>query len=189
MRYVHSPRARRRFRVGPLMVSGAIALAFAGAFAWSVKAFRASAGAEASYLPLTKGESEGVALASSVAAIPERALSDREAALIDLRDSARVGVARRGQEDGKPYVELLMGPPPIDREAQAYEAWAVRPLPYEYFSLGEMVTNELGEFTARWVGEKDATVDDYTRIVVTLEKKDGNPDPGEQVIKGVFGAD
>lgn len=170
-----------------MLVTGFLVTVLAGVFAVSVKAFRARTPEPQA---ISIASTAPIATPTSITpSIPESARQDREAALVDVRSSVRVGVARRGQEDGKPYVELVMSPLAIDRESQAYEAWLLRQVPYEFFSLGEMVTNDLGEFVVRWEGGKDGTVDDYTRVVVTLEKKDGNPDPGEQVIKGTFGAD
>jgi hypothetical protein len=49
-----------------------------------------------------------------------------------------------------------------------------------------MVTNDLGEFVLEWVGEEGKKYEDYTQIVVTLETKDGNPDPAGHVLEGEF---
>lgn len=171
----------------PALATAFFVLLIAGAFVGAVYLFRMKGNAADAPSPLPEGGTRGVGVADAL--IPRTAIEDREAALYDVRDSLKVGVARRGVEDGKPYFEIVMNPPAIDRETHAYEAWIVRPVPYDYFSVGEMVTNDLGEFVVRWEGEKGTDVDEYTRVVVTLEAKDGNPDPGEQVIKGVFGAD
>ena len=76
---------------------------------------------------------------------------------------------------------------PIDRENFFYEGWLLRPVPFHYFSTGEMVTNSLGEFVLEWEGKLGQDYRAYTRVVITLEAKDGNPDPAAHIVEGIFG--
>jgi len=153
-----------------------------GAFAGSVYLFRKEDGSAPS-------PKEGAAASPAIAAvIPTSALTDTSADLVDQHSSAKVGIATRGQKDGAFEFLVTMNPPAIDRETQAYVVWLLRPVPFDFFSLGEMVTDDTGAFVTDWLGEKDKSYDAYTRIIITLQPK-GAPDPAaNQVIKGVFGA-
>ena len=81
-----------------------------------------------------------------------------------------------------------------DRENFFYEGWLLRPVPFDYFSTGEMVTNFLGEFvldwnssTSSWQAGPSTNYWAYTRVIITLEAKDGNPDPDRHILEGEFG--
>src|SRR3989338_5555283 len=70
----------------------------------------------------------------------------REARLVWLAIGESVGTALRGDKDGKYYFELKTTLPEIDREKIYYQVWLLRRLPYDFFSLGEMATDEEGLF-------------------------------------------
>ena len=77
--------------------------------------------------------------------------------------------------------------PEIDREVHYYQVWMLRRLPYHYFSLGEMVTDEDGYFVLEWEAEDDEDYSAYTQIIVTVNPYDGSADPGQHLVEGEFG--
>lgn len=111
----------------------------------------------------------------------------REATLYWKSTGARVGSASRGEKDELYYVEMKMDLPAIDREIQYYQVWLLRRLPYDFFSIGEMVTDEDGYFTLEWSASDDEDYSGYAHIIVTRHAYDGDPDPGTHLVVGVFG--
>lgn len=115
---------------------------------------------------------------------------DRESKDATLRWAAtgeELGEAERGIKDDKYYFDMKLSLPEIDREVHYYQGWLVRQLPYDYFSLGEMVTNDDGDFVLEWEASDDEDYFDYTQIVITINLYDGSPDPGDHLVKGEFG--
>ncbi|MBU0646087.1 hypothetical protein KJ611_01245 [Patescibacteria group bacterium] len=107
----------------------------------------------------------------------------------DLRavfESDGQGVATRQIEDGIYFHTVKASLPAIDRERYFYEGWLVRQVPYNYFSTGEMFTNNLSEFVLRFEGDPRGAYDNYTQVVITLELRDDNPDPADHVLEGEF---
>ena len=98
-----------------------------------------------------------------------------------------LGEAVRGIKDEQYYFEAKLSLPEIDREIHYYQVWLVRTLPYDYFSLGEMVTNDDGEFVIEWQAEDGVDYSDYTSIVITVNTYDGSSDPGDHLVEGEFG--
>jgi hypothetical protein len=120
--------------------------------------------------------------------MPPTATSDTTADLIDQRSGLKVGTATRGMKDGSFELTIAMDAPAIDRTAQSYVAWLLRPLPFDFFSMGEMTTDATGQFVTDWTGEADKDYGGYTHVLILLQPK-GDPDPGaDQVIKGAFGS-
>jgi hypothetical protein len=114
-------------------------------------------------------------------------LESSEATLKDVTGGGASGRATRGTGEGHYYHSVKTSLPTIDREQFFYEGWLVRPVPFDYFSTGEMVTNNLGEFVLEWNGLPGKDYQAYTRVVITLEAKDGNPDPAKHILEGEFG--
>ena len=114
-------------------------------------------------------------------------LESTEAHLEDVTGGSASGTATRGAKNGDFFHTLKADLPAIDRETTFYEGWLVKLIPFSYFSTGEMVTNELGEFVLEWAGETDKDYKAYTKVVITVEAKDGNPDPAAHVLEGTFG--
>jgi len=96
------------------------------------------------------------------------------------------GEATRAIEDERFVHTVKAVLPDIDREAYFYEGWLLRRIPFEFFSTGEMVTNEVGEFVLEWEGKSDEDYSDYTEVIITLEPYDDNPDPATHVAEGQF---
>jgi len=114
-------------------------------------------------------------------------IQSREAILYWLGTGEEIGEARRGEKDGAYYLRVKTALPMIDRESQFYEVWLLQQIPYAYFSAGEMITNDLGEFVLEWdAPEKAVSYNGYTRVIITLEVYDENSDPASHVAEGIF---
>ncbi len=112
----------------------------------------------------------------------------RTASLFLSANGQSVGEAQRGKQNDQYFFELETSLPEIDREVFFYEVWLVRPIPYDFFSVGEMVTNDDGRFVIEWLGMKDSDYLKYVQIIVTRQKYDGSSDPQEHIAKGTFGS-
>lgn len=122
-------------------------------------------------------------VSSAALALTESASS--RAALRDVAGGSSSAEARRDTDDGPFRLSIKASLPEIDREAYAYEAWLLRQVPYDYFSVGDFVTNDDGEWVLEWIGAGGA-YEAYTQVVVTIEPRDGNPDPSRHVLEGQF---
>ena len=111
----------------------------------------------------------------------------REATLVWVATGDRVGAATRGEKDDRYYVEMKTALPEIDREVSYYQVWLLSRLPYVFFSLGEMVTDEDGYFVIEWQAPDDETYSNYTQVVITMNQYEGSPDPGMHLVEGEFG--
>ncbi|MBI5793500.1 hypothetical protein HZA87_00205 [Candidatus Uhrbacteria bacterium] len=98
-----------------------------------------------------------------------------------------VGEARRGEKDDKFYVEFKLSLPEIDREVQYYQVWLLRKIPYDFFSLGEMITDEEGNFVLEWQAPDAQDYSGYSEIVMTVNDYEGSADPGAHLVEGTFG--
>lgn len=111
----------------------------------------------------------------------------REATLYWTATSERVGSATRGEKDDRYYLELKTSLPQIDRETSYYQVWLLSRLPYDFFSAGEMVTDEEGHFVLEWPAPDDQDYSGYTQIIITLNQYEGSADPGAHLVEGEFG--
>ncbi|OGL63127.1 hypothetical protein A3C09_01340 [Candidatus Uhrbacteria bacterium RIFCSPHIGHO2_02_FULL_47_44] len=110
-----------------------------------------------------------------------------DATLIGVSSQKAVGSAARLLENGTFHLNIRATLPGIDRESQFFQAWLVRPVPYDYFSAGELVTNDLGTFVLDWAGSADTDYNGYTDVVITLQTRNGDPDPQVHIVEGEFG--
>ena len=111
----------------------------------------------------------------------------RDATLEWEATGERVGAATRGEKDDRYYFEMKAALPEIDREVSYYQVWLLSRLPYDFFSLGEMVTNDDGDFVLEWEAPDDEDYSSYTQVVVTMNAYDGSADPGGHLVEGEFG--
>lgn len=111
----------------------------------------------------------------------------REATLYWTSTSERVGAVSRGEKDDRYYVEMKTSLPEIDRELYYYQVWLLRRLPYDFFSLGEMVTDEDGYFVLEWGAPDDEDYSGYTQVIITRNIYGESTDPEVQLVKGEFG--
>lgn len=158
----------------------ALVMLLVGVFAGSVYVFRTShaSRAKSTGLPVAITKAEAAAL-----------LADPELVTIELANLEKgsgSGTATLERKDGKIHVSLKTSPPPIDRATTTYEAWLFSRLPFGFFPLGELVTDELGAFILEWEQADQARYATYRTIIVTREAKDANPDPGAHVLEGTF---
>ena len=109
-----------------------------------------------------------------------------EASLVDLKSGTTAGIAMR-QLVGNIFMHTIKAQLLTIDPTLAYEGWLVRSVPYHFFSTGEMVRNKEGQYVLEWKGDPDADYSGYTKVVVTLEARDGNSDPSEHILEGVFG--
>ena len=110
----------------------------------------------------------------------------REATLVWVASGERVGSATRGEKDDRYYFEMKTSLPEIDREVSYYQVWLLSRLPYEFFSLGEMVTDEDGYFVLEWEASDDEDYSNYTQVIITVNQYEGSSDPGVHLVEGEF---
>lgn len=111
----------------------------------------------------------------------------REATLNWVATGERVGAATRGEKDDRYYFEMRASLSEIDREVSYYQVWLLSLLPYDFFSLGEMVTDEEGYFVLEWEAPNDEDYSSYTQVIVTVNQYEGSSDPGTHLVEGEFG--
>ncbi|NQV88830.1 MAG: hypothetical protein HQ488_00715 [Parcubacteria group bacterium] len=166
--------------------SGLIVVALFLLFVFAVKWFRAEPVVEESEV----GSIVNVLTPDPISQAIINGAMDTEAKEANLRWVAtgeELGEARRGQKDDEYYIEIKTLLPEIDREIHYYQAWIIRKIPYDFFSLGPMITNDDGEFVIDWVAPDKEDYSAYTDIVITVNLFDGSPDPGAHLVEGVFG--
>ncbi len=188
MQYRSQFHARRRSpRVtGTVVVTGLIVIAIAGLFVCGIWWFRFRPKPTTDIvLPDTIANVMSPTSVSAADLAATTTGTARDAALRDVSGGSSTGTATRATADGQFSVALKAILPGIDRERETYEAWLVRQVPYDFFSLGEIVTNDDGDWVLEWKGAA-GKFDGYTRVVVTREAKDGNPDPAGHVMRGEF---
>lgn len=113
--------------------------------------------------------------------------TESRSATLFLAANQAVGEATRGKKDEQFFLELAADLPEIDREVFFYEVWLLRPIPYDFFSVGEMVTDEDGTFVLEWEGEKDKDYSGYMRLIITRQEYGGSADPQAHIIEAEFG--
>ncbi len=122
-------------------------------------------------------------------------LESPNATLLGVSSKKAVGTAVRDTQATIFRITMSATLPEIDREKHYYQAWLVRQVPYDYIPVGSFITNDLGTFVLDWNSESEKTAESksignyqaYTHIVVTLQTKDGDPDPQRHVVEGDFG--
>lgn len=112
-------------------------------------------------------------------------LPQESAVIKNLSDGAEIGAATRGAENSILYFTIKVSLPVIDRETEFYEVWLMRQVPFDFISVGEMTTNDSGEFVLEWAGEA-ADRFQFNKVVITREAKDGNSAPANKVAEGAF---
>jgi hypothetical protein len=186
MVYDKKHRSNRIRRWGSAIGTGVLVLVLFVLFVFAVKWFRApSEGADESLVgsitdvltpdPISEAVLKGIDTQS------------KDATLRWIATGELLGEAERGVKDDGYYFEAELALPEIDRDIHYYQLWLVRKLPYDYFSLGEMVTDEDGKFVLEWEIAEDEGYFDYTQIVITVNQYDGSPDPGKHLVRGEFG--
>lgn len=157
-----------------------LVLLLVGVFAGSVYVFRTSHASRPikSMLPVSVEKAE----AAPIPNVPELVTIE----LTNMESAPSHGTATLERKDGKIHVALKASPPPIDRVTTSYEVWLFSRLPFGFFPLGELVTDEQGAFVLDWEQADKASYTSYRTIIVTREAKDANPDPGVHILEGTF---
>ncbi|SRR3989338_364677 len=115
-------------------------------------------------------------------------VEDAEANLLNLKTGIVAGTAVRRLVSDDEFIHTIKSQLPIiDPAVSFYEGWLVRTVPYGFFSTGEMVVSDEGQFVLEWKGNSPADYSGYDKVVITIEARDGNPDPSEHILEGVFG--
>lgn len=100
------------------------------------------------------------------------------------------GIARRGVS-GTLFTHVVVAElPSIDTSTHFYEGWLVKPGVTDFFSTGDMFSRADGMWGLVWeseLSEMDGDINDYEKVVITLEPRDGDPAPApEHVLEGSF---
>ena len=111
----------------------------------------------------------------------------KDATLKLLVNNKIVGQANRGTKDDHYFLSVNATLPEIDREVFYYQLWIVRPIPYDYLPVGELVTNEEGVFMIEWEAAKDQDYSGYMQLVITRQEYAGSTDPQVHIVEGEFG--
>ena len=113
-----------------------------------------------------------------------------EVQLLDISKTGAKGFARRETLDELFTHVIVAELPSIDLASHYYEGWLVKPGISEFFSTGEMFPRADGKFGLVWeknVSEVTYDLDDYAKIVITLELRDGNNAPSpDHIMEGEF---
>lgn len=178
---------KRSSRLGTHTLTWVFILFFIVVFIFSVVWFRSSKKKQSETKPdsianVLTPESVSPSVLDSVSSF-----ENVNASLINVSSKKNVGSAAREFSDGVFHISMKSGLGEIDREKQFYEAWLIRQVPYDFISVGEFVTNDLGEFVLDWNGETGKNYQAYTRVIITLQTKGGDPDPQGHVVEGEFG--
>ena len=111
------------------------------------------------------------------------------ATLAAVSSGSGSAVAKRVFEnDFYTHTILANGLPTLDETRFRYQAWLIRPYPFDFFETSPLVHNADGSWGMIWVGDAGETYDEFVEILVTLESVndfDENPS-AEQVLKGRF---
>ncbi len=115
--------------------------------------------------------------------IPESAV------LVAVASGSGSAVAKRVFENNF-YTHTILAKdlPTLDETHFRYQAWLIRPYPFDFFETSALVHNADGSWGMIWVGDEGETYDEFVDILVTLESVsdfDENPS-AEQVLKGSF---
>jgi hypothetical protein len=177
---------RQKIRWGSAIGTGLLVLVLFVVFVFAVRWFRST--------PVEADETVGsIAAILTPDPISQAVIDsaiDTESKMASLRWVATgevVGEARRGEKDDNFYVEFTTTLPEIDREVSYYQIWLLSRLPYNFFSLGEMVTNDDGAFVLEWQAPDDEEYSNYTQVIITVNEYEGSSDPGTHLVEGEFG--
>ncbi len=179
-------RGKGKVRWGSAIGTGLIVIVLFVIFVFAVQWFRSSKPKPATEIDSIANVLTPEPIANEVIA---KAIDteSRIARLVWQKTGEMIGEAKRGTKDGNYWFEMITTLPEIDREVYYYKGWLVRQVPYDYFSMGEMYTNDDGKFIITWPGEEDEDYSSYTKIIITQHEYDGDVDPGEHLVEGEFG--
>ncbi len=189
MQYRSAFKKRRPIRVGAMLGTGVIVLGLFGLFVYGIYQFRFAPKDEtptAAGVPTVSDVLTPSPVTAS-AVLAQSAANARVANLRQVQTGTIIGSATRGEKDKHYYLTINTDLPEIDREKFFYEGWILRKVPYDYVSVGDLVTNEEGKFVLEWEASISPELySAYSSVIITLEPKDGNSDPSTHVLEGTF---
>jgi len=113
----------------------------------------------------------------------------QSAQLADLSGGIASAITKRVFENGFfTHTILANDLQLIDESKFHYQAWLMRPYPFDFFATTKLVHNVDGSWGMIWVGEPGETYDDFVEVLITLEPSDDfdeNPS-ANQILKGSF---
>ena len=134
-------------------------------------------------VPVTQDAASADTTSSTVAPI----VLGSTATLLGVSSGKPIGMATRSVVDNVFHLNTSVALPGIDPTTQFYEAWLVRPVPYDFLPAGVFVTNNSGAFVLDWNGVAGKSYQDYSQMVVTLQMIGGDADPQGHAAEGSFG--
>ncbi len=179
---------RKWIRIGSAIGTGVAVVALFLVFVFAVRWFRADTSEQDN--PKIDSIADVLTPDPISQAVIESAIdTESRIASLYLRGTGEmIGEAKRGEKDGVFYVELKTRLPEIDREKTYYQVWFLRKIPYDFFSAGEMITNDDGDFVLEWVAPDAKDYRTYTQIIITVNQYEGSSDPGAHLVEGEFGS-
>lgn len=188
MGYRSKPYRSSRKSSGSSAIKTVVLVVFlVGVFAGSVYLFRTSHASRAALniLSAVSAKTEGLSPSNEPETVTVELVNvENESGRVPSTGKHDTAILER--KDGKLHVTLNTSPSPIDRQTTTYEAWLFSRLPFGFFSLGELTTDEQGVFILNWEQADRPSYGSYRTIIVTREAKDANPDPGVHVLEGTF---
>ena len=177
---------RQKIRWGSAVGTGIIVLTLFVLFVFAVRWFRSAPVEEET----TVNSIADVLTPDPIAQAVIDGAIDTESKIATLKWEATgetVGEARRGEKDDAFYIEFTSTLPEIDREVYYYQVWILRRIPYDFFSVGEMMTDEEGKFVLEWLAPDHEDYSGYSEIVITVNEYKGSADPGTHLVEAKFG--
>jgi len=111
------------------------------------------------------------------------------APLLDVSGGSGSAIAKRVFENGFfTHTILARSLPLIETSSFHYQAWLIRPYPFDFFETSRLVYNADGSWGMIWTGETGKTYDEFIEVLITLEPNndfDENPS-ANQILKGAF---
>lgn len=111
------------------------------------------------------------------------------ATLLSVSGASGSAIAKRVFEDDFfTHTILALGLSPVDESRFRYQAWLIRPYPFDFFETSALVHNADDSWGMIWVGDIGETYDEFVEVLVTREPIDDfdeNPS-ANQVLKGSF---
>lgn len=82
------------------------------------------------------------------------------------------------------YEQMVVAELPDLEDGYFYGGWLVRPEPPGQISTGKLFKQADGRYTLFFSDSRNYS--DFTRVVITLEPNDGNPEPAQSILEGGF---
>jgi len=109
--------------------------------------------------------------------------------LLSVSGGSASATAKRVFENNL-FTHTILGQdlPLIDEGKFHYQAWLIRPYPFDFFDTSPLIHNADGSWGMIWVGSPGEAYDDFIEVLVTREPIgdfDENPST-DQILKGAF---